>query len=564
MHYTIRTEIAKDGNPIPIINDFILHSKYSPAKEGEQLIKAQLDKHPRQENLIVFGLGFGYHLLPIYEQYKEIYVVESIQELIESAKSQSFLQPLFSKIKIISSLEEAHYIEQTDFLKLNSEMRFQDKFFNEVYHIISTPASVADLNMSDIRILVNFPIYGGSYTTAQYVSQALTRMGCEVEVLDNSMANEMLQYILSMNSHQNETAEKLTELLSDLIWEKFLNFKPHIVFCLAQAPVSKNLLKAIQKAGSIVVFWFVEDYRRFPYWKDICVDTDYFFVIQQNEFLDMLKDTTQSAYAYLPMAADEEVHRKIHLNHEEYKFFGSDLSFMGAAFPNRVAFFDQLREFNLKLWGSGWEAYDQFSKLNLLPGKRISIEESVKIYNASKININLHSSMGNDLFDPYGDFINPRTFEICACGGFQLVDRRPVLSEFFKEDEDLVMFSSVDEAIDKIRYYLSHEDIRKRIALRGQEKVLSNHTYKHRMTDGLSAIINSTSIIKHQVSEERNKITKLLEAVKDSEFTDFIMSLSVSERTNVEFIMKKIKENKGKFKNFEVALLLLESFYRGE
>lgn len=564
MNHILKTETAKDGNPIPIVNDFILHSKYSPFKEGEQICKAQLNQTKRKKNLVVFGLGFAYHILPVADQYQNLWVVESIKELIQIAKEQKHLEGIIDRFQFITDLNEAQYIEDADFLKLNSENRFQEKFFNEVLHQIQTPVNRQEIKPSDLRVLVDFPIYGGSYTTARYVANAFQRLGCSVEIMDNSMANDLFQHILSMKNYMNESAERLTDLLAEIIWQKYLEFKPHIVFCMAQAPVNRNLIKAIQKAGSLVAFWFVEDFRRFPYWKEVCKDTDLFFVIQQGEFFNLLHDHTHSAYAYLPVAADELLHHRIVMNHDDYKLYGSDVSFMGASFPNRVNFFNQLTDLNLKLWGTGWEEYPRFNKHNPLPGKRISMEESVKIYNATKININLHSSMNEDLFDPYGDFINPRTFEICACGGFQMVDRRPPVQELFKEDEEIVMFSGVDEALDKIHFYLKHEDLRKKIALKGQERVIKQHTYTHRMQDVIYTLISSSSLINFKVSEEKQKIDHLLKAIKDKEFEAFINQLSSSEKNNFEFILNKVKDNQGKFRDYEVALLLLETFYRGE
>ena len=65
----------------------------------------------------------------------------------------------------------------------------------------------------------------------------------------------------------------------------------------------------------------------------------------------------------------------------------------------------------------------------------------MKIYNASKININLHSSLQTTDLVSRGDFVNPRTFELAAAGAFQLVDERSLLGELFGADE-LATFTS--------------------------------------------------------------------------------------------------------------------------
>ena len=87
-------------------------------------------------------------------------------------------------------------------------------------------------------------------------------------------------------------------------------------------------------------------------------------------------------------------------------------------------------------------------------------EETVKIYNAGKINLNLHSSTFHYGINPEGDFVNPRTFEIAACKGFQLLDYRSDLINLFNVNEELIAFHSLDELKDQIEYFLKNPDLR--------------------------------------------------------------------------------------------------------
>jgi spore maturation protein CgeB len=117
----------------------------------------------------------------------------------------------------------------------------------------------------------------------------------------------------------------------------------------------------------------------------------------------------------------------------------------------------------------------------LQENRYISSQEIVQIYNSCPIVLNLHSSPWAQT--PLGgvDFINPRTFEIGACQGFQLVDKVPGLEDFFAEGTEIATFSSEDELLEKVSYYLEHPALRERMADRAREKVLSRHTYYHRM-----------------------------------------------------------------------------------
>jgi len=66
-----------------------------------------------------------------------------------------------------------------------------------------------------------------------------------------------------------------------------------------------------------------------------------------------------------------------------------------------------------------------------------------------------------------------KSFEIAACGGFLLAERSPGHSERFKEDEEAVFFSDIEECAEKIRRYLDDEPARARIAAAGQRRAIA-------------------------------------------------------------------------------------------
>lgn len=60
--------------------------------------------------------------------------------------------------------------------------------------------------------------------------------------------------------------------------------------------------------------------------------------------------------------------------------------------------------------------------------------------------------------------IPQRAFDIMGCGGLLMSNYQPELAEYFIPGEDLVLYDSVDDLIQKIDYYLSHEEERLQIA----------------------------------------------------------------------------------------------------
>lgn len=79
-----------------------------------------------------------------------------------------------------------------------------------------------------------------------------------------------------------------------------------------------------------------------------------------------------------------------------------------------------------------------------------------------------------------------RAFDIMGAGGFLLTNFQPDFLEFFVPGEDYVYFESRADLMDKIAYYLAHEEERRQIAENGFRKIKEQHTYRHRVREMLN------------------------------------------------------------------------------
>jgi spore maturation protein CgeB len=89
------------------------------------------------------------------------------------------------------------------------------------------------------------------------------------------------------------------------------------------------------------------------------------------------------------------------------------------------------------------------------------------IYLRARIGWNLHHSIGP---------CNMRLTTLPALGVMQLCDNKRNLGELFTLDEEIVGFDTIDECIDKTRYYLAHEEERRAIAARGWKRAMRDYT----------------------------------------------------------------------------------------
>ncbi len=89
------------------------------------------------------------------------------------------------------------------------------------------------------------------------------------------------------------------------------------------------------------------------------------------------------------------------------------------------------------------------------------------VYRRAKIGWNLHNSIGP---------CNTRLVTLPAFGVMQICDNKSNLGQLFKLDEEIVGFDSLEECIDKTRYYLAHDDERRAIAARGWKRAMKDYT----------------------------------------------------------------------------------------
>ena len=78
--------------------------------------------------------------------------------------------------------------------------------------------------------------------------------------------------------------------------------------------------------------------------------------------------------------------------------------------------------------------------------------------------------------------IKARNFEIPGYGGFLLTEFTEDIERYYIPDKEVVIYHSMDELVEKIEYYLHHNEEREVIRKEGQKRTLREHTYEKRFT----------------------------------------------------------------------------------
>jgi hypothetical protein len=75
---------------------------------------------------------------------------------------------------------------------------------------------------------------------------------------------------------------------------------------------------------------------------------------------------------------------------------------------------------------------------------------------------------------------NMRVFEATGCGALLLTNDGLNLGKLF-EDDEILKYNSLEEAVDLAAYYLEHRQEGRAIAAKGQKRTLADHTYDKRL-----------------------------------------------------------------------------------
>ena len=256
---------------------------------------------------------------------------------------------------------------------------------------------------------------------------------------------------------------RLLELVNNQHFNIILLFKGEDLF-------PETIKEISEKNGVIIAAWMADDPFSFKNIKKSLMYYNYYF-IWDSWYLMPLRDAGVKNVVYLPPYTIPEVYRKIDLTEEEKEQFVSDLVFVGTWRPDREKILGKLLDFDIKIYGNGWQNNSKLPKKYV--NREVNIIEMNKIYNASKIVLNVHHSWGkNDA--------NFRTFEALGSGGFLIDERKKDIISLFKENEEIVLYESIDELREKIEHFLGDEDSRKRIARKGSEIVNKEHTVSKR------------------------------------------------------------------------------------
>ena len=353
------------------------------------------------------------------------------------------------------------------------------------------------------HVLMISPSYYGIDSS---IAKAFEKNGYESSLVNykvnSSLPEKILRKVMTLSASTNRALHPYLKLLLSKENRRYIalaeKHRPSFIFIIKGESIFPQTLGHIKEHLTIPCISYqwddpfytnnngsgIDDYRRNNFRLGM-KNYDHIFAFD-NYYVDEIKKKGVSHVSYLPLATDEDLYKNTPLTEDEKRVYGYDICFVGMPFSNRIETFNELREFNVGVFGDLWDMHRARLKGDYFKGPATG-EKVLKIYSASKIIMNI-----NHPHSVYG--VNTRTFDIPSCGAFELTDYKQEIEDLFDVGNEIVCYHDVRELKALVRYYLDHPDKRNDIAEKGCLRTRKQHTWTQRVKKVIT-VLQSEKII---------------------------------------------------------------------
>lgn len=344
-----------------------------------------------------------------------------------------------------------------------------------------------DIGSHDLKILLIGQTEPQDITPSY--KKAFEYFGCEVLMINpydyytaglfNRALNKMLTFLINLKERWGVRIYLNTESLNEMIFEKIKEFSPRFIVFNKPVFIKPFTVKNIQNEGIKVFAYYPDDpFNPRTTSRDLQKATplyDCHFTTKSYTVSELLEAGAKKV-VFIPHASDTTLYYPEETLEEERKKIGADVVFIGSYYEKyRAEILEKLcqRGYDLKVYGNRWGKCRGFKclKEKALMYKPVEADEYRRVMNSSKIALGLLAKVIPEQH-------THRTFEIPACGTFMLHERTKEAMDLFKKGEEAEFFGSFEELVEKIDYYLKHDEERKRIARNGHKKA-SSYEYSY-------------------------------------------------------------------------------------
>lgn len=172
---------------------------------------------------------------------------------------------------------------------------------------------------------------------------------------------------------------------------------------------------------------------------------------------------------FWPMASDPGRFKPFPEDQKKY-----DVSFIGGKYGQRGRIIQQLLRAGMKVeaFGPGW------------PNGSANADQSAEIFGKSRIIL----GVGTIAYNKNLYTLKLRDFDAPMAGALYITHRNPDLLALFEEGREIECYLTIDECVEKVRYYLDHPIERQSIAAAGMARARRDHTWEQRLSTALNYV----------------------------------------------------------------------------
>jgi spore maturation protein CgeB len=286
-------------------------------------------------------------------------------------------------------------------------------------------------------------------------------------------------------------------------------FGPHIVWCEKQEYLRGDTVENLRKGGAKLVHFTPDPYFTLSWKRTRIMDN----ALAAFDLLVYCKSYERRGYevlgkpiVYMPLGFCDEIHRP---RPSKDPRWSCAIGFLGGWEPRRERLLHAIAATgaDVKIWGGYW---DFLRDGRWTPRRHLILRQLARgdAYRFHRDEALAHAYQGGEVYacdyaraltgakiglgflrQICSDQHTTRTFEIPACGSMLLADRTDEHQEFFEEGKEAEFFGSVEELIEKVKFYLHNDAARERIASAGHRRcVRGRYAYIHRLATALDAV----------------------------------------------------------------------------
>ena len=280
------------------------------------------------------------------------------------------------------------------------------------------------------------------------------------------------KYLFNIEKLLRNFSNKYDTNIFKKLAEKVAYFKPDLVICVYRFihPIFITTIKKFLK--SPVIHINPDALTTFEYQQVFASDYDAWFS-KDPYIVRFMRNNMHLNAIYYNEAFNKRLHRKPEIEKAKAEEETcTDIMTYGTIYPYRSNMLKQVIKagLQLKIYGSAPHRFYDHTLDRYFQNKYIAGKEKAKLLYGSKI-------VFNQMHYAEIESVNNRFFETNGCGAFQISDYRPILNEILPIDPEKVSFKTIDDAIDKMKYYLDNPQERYEIAQTIYEHFVKKYSY---------------------------------------------------------------------------------------